>query len=136
MKISLISITRGNHVPTDYVAPSSPTNDNINYVHRQGTTVGNWEPTSGNFVLNNGNTFEVGTDGAKVNIKAELNNLEIIELRLTNIYGGRDYHVDVDRILDKGLNVKVDKGTYRIDVRNRWETHIDPRPAGRLTVTW
>ena len=123
----------------DYNVPSyqSGNGGNINYVHRQGGTSGTWNSSIGNFALNNGSTFEVGRDQNKIKIVADLNNLEIIELRLTNVYGGRDYHVDVKKVMSGGgLNMKIDKGTYRIDVRNRWETHADPAPSGVLTVEW
>ena len=116
--------------------PRSLGSDNINYLHNQGTTSGNWEPTSGNFVLNNGNTFEIGTDEGKVKLIASVNNLEIIELRLTNVYDGRDYSVDARKVMAGGHTLKVSKGTYRVDVRNRWETHANPAPSGTLTVEW
>ena len=158
MKISLISIplacaviTSCQYRPKNFYADKSPEANvtsfttpsynsggggNINYLHRIGGTSGTWDSYSGNFSFNNGNTFEVGEDGGKVRVLAELNNLEIIELRLTNVYGGRDYQVDLKEAKDDGVTMKVENGTYRIDVRNRWETHASPAPSGQLTVEW
>jgi len=126
----------GHTSPTyeDSYASSSLSGGNINYIHRQGSTSGNWNASTGNFVLNGGNTFEIGEDKGKVKLVANVDKLEIIELRLTNVYGGRDYHVDVDKVMNGGLTMKVDKGSYRLDIRNRWETHS--KPSGFLTVEW
>lgn len=108
----------------------------INYIHRQGTTSGAWEPTSGNFILNNGYTIEMGKDEGAVKVIAGVDNLEIIEITLTNLHGGRDYSFNPAEVTDGGQTKKIQKGSYRINFRNRWETHASSRPSGNVTVTW
>lgn len=101
----------------------------------QGSTSGSWDSATSNFVLSNGSTFEMTNEG-KVKVSVDLANLEIIELTLTNIYGGVNYSIDTEALKDGSVVEDVAKGTYRINIRNRWEVNANPAPQGTLTVRW
>ncbi len=118
------------------VSSYTPHSGGGNFLHRQGATSGSWDAAIGNFVLSNGSTFEIGKEEGAVEIEAALDNLEIIDLSLTNIHGGRSYSIDLEELKKGSVTQRVEKGIYRINIGNRWEVNATSAPQGTLTLEW